>query len=212
MVTCNLRCQVSHFFDRRWVRCNVRPFTCLTRVCCDRTAAESCYCIVREPSKQEHRLRLLLRVHLAVHEFGSRRTRHDFYHWTWERHREPFPLLLSLRSGRAPAGSAAPCRASTRPVWSTSVVLSSLLRPGGPTNRTCCDSVLQVCRAIEAVAGRLVNKEVELLFADMGKAWDHLVADPQLRWCVASSFSSSVSVLAGRTHAELPCHRVAGRI
>ena len=41
---------------------------------------------VREPSKQEHRPRLLLCVHLAVHEFGSRRTQHDLYHRTWERH------------------------------------------------------------------------------------------------------------------------------
>jgi hypothetical protein len=34
------------------------------------------------------------------------------------------------------------------------------------------------------VANRLVNKEIESLFADMGKAWDHLVADSQLRWFV----------------------------
>ena len=27
-----------------------------------------------------------------------------------------------------------------------------------------------------------MNKEIESLFADMGKTWDHLVADPQLRW------------------------------
>ncbi|KAH8993845.1 enolase C-terminal domain-like protein [Lactarius hatsudake] len=39
-----------------------------------------------------------------------------------------------------------------------------------------------VCQAIKAVAGRVVNKEIELLFADMGKTWDHLVADSQLRW------------------------------
>jgi hypothetical protein len=29
-----------------------------------------------------------------------------------------------------------------------------------------------------------VNEEIEPLFADMGKTWDYLVADPQLRWCV----------------------------
>jgi hypothetical protein len=73
----------------------------------------------------------------------------------------------------------------------TSVMLSSPLRPGGPTNGTRCDFVLQVCRAIEAVADRLVNKGVESLFADMGKAWDHLVGDPQLRWCVPPSFLPS---------------------
>lgn len=39
-----------------------------------------------------------------------------------------------------------------------------------------------VCQAIKEVASRLVNKEIESLFADMGKAWDHLVADSQLRW------------------------------
>ncbi len=56
-------------------------------------------------------------------------------------------------------------------------------------NQICC-LILQVCQAIKAVAGRLVNKDIESLFADMGKAWDHLVADPQLRWCV--SFFHSV--------------------
>jgi hypothetical protein len=142
---------------------------------------------VREPvEQQEHRLRLLLRVHLAVHEFGSRRTRHDVYHRTWERHCEP------------------PFFAISKHYCGLCVVALSLLfavvavcRSGGHNERrTCCDfvAVLQVCRAIEAVAGRLVDKEVESLFADMGKAWDHLVADPQLRWCVPSSFSSSVSV------------------
>ncbi|KAH9971337.1 enolase C-terminal domain-like protein [Lactifluus volemus] len=39
-----------------------------------------------------------------------------------------------------------------------------------------------VCQAIKEVANRLVNKDLESLFADMGKAWDYLVADPQLRW------------------------------
>ncbi|KAH9986318.1 mandelate racemase/muconate lactonizing enzyme [Russula compacta] len=39
-----------------------------------------------------------------------------------------------------------------------------------------------VCQAIKAVSSRLVNKEIESLFEDMGKAWDYLVADPQLRW------------------------------
>jgi len=39
-----------------------------------------------------------------------------------------------------------------------------------------------VCVAIREVANRLVGKEIESLFADMGKAWDYLLADPQLRW------------------------------
>lgn len=40
----------------------------------------------------------------------------------------------------------------------------------------------QVCKAIEEVAKRLIGKEIEPLFANMGKAWDFLLADPQLRW------------------------------
>ncbi|THG97083.1 hypothetical protein EW145_g7674, partial [Phellinidium pouzarii] len=39
-----------------------------------------------------------------------------------------------------------------------------------------------VCAAIKEVARRLVGKEVESLFANMGKTWDYLLADPQLRW------------------------------
>ncbi|KAK7051096.1 hypothetical protein VNI00_005208 [Paramarasmius palmivorus] len=40
----------------------------------------------------------------------------------------------------------------------------------------------KVCAAIREVANRLVGKETEDLFADMGKTWDYLLADPQLRW------------------------------
>ena len=40
----------------------------------------------------------------------------------------------------------------------------------------------QVCAAIGEVANRLVGKEVEALFANMGKTWDYLLADSQLRW------------------------------
>ncbi|KAF4618288.1 hypothetical protein D9613_011644 [Agrocybe pediades] len=39
-----------------------------------------------------------------------------------------------------------------------------------------------VCAAIKEVAKRLVGKDTESLFADMGKAWDYMMADPQLRW------------------------------
>ncbi|TFY76022.1 hypothetical protein EWM64_g7990, partial [Hericium alpestre] len=39
-----------------------------------------------------------------------------------------------------------------------------------------------VCQAVKEVANRLIGKEVESLFANMGKAWDYLVADSQLRW------------------------------
>ncbi|KLO13722.1 enolase C-terminal domain-like protein [Schizopora paradoxa] len=39
-----------------------------------------------------------------------------------------------------------------------------------------------VCAAIGEVANRLVGKEVEALFANMGKTWDYLLADSQLRW------------------------------
>ena len=45
-----------------------------------------------------------------------------------------------------------------------------------------------VCAAIKEVAGRLVGKEIEPLFANMGKAWEYLVADPQLRWCAPLLF------------------------
>jgi L-fuconate dehydratase len=47
-----------------------------------------------------------------------------------------------------------------------------------------------VCQAIKEVASRLVDKEIESLFADMGKAWDHLVADSQLRWLLTLSLSN----------------------
>lgn len=43
----------------------------------------------------------------------------------------------------------------------------------------------QVCAAIKEVAGRIVGKDTETMFFDMGKTWDYLLADPQLRWCVA---------------------------
>ncbi|KAG8904444.1 hypothetical protein FRC01_008725, partial [Tulasnella sp. 417] len=39
-----------------------------------------------------------------------------------------------------------------------------------------------VCMAIKEVANRLIGKDVETLFEDMGKTWDYLLADPQLRW------------------------------
>ncbi|EGO29446.1 hypothetical protein SERLADRAFT_445265 [Serpula lacrymans var. lacrymans S7.9] len=39
-----------------------------------------------------------------------------------------------------------------------------------------------VCQAIKAVASRLVGCDTEELFADMGAAWEHLLADSQLRW------------------------------
>ncbi|TFY70322.1 hypothetical protein EVG20_g2682 [Dentipellis fragilis] len=39
-----------------------------------------------------------------------------------------------------------------------------------------------VCSAIKEVANRLIGKEVESLFENMGAAWDYLVADSQLRW------------------------------
>lgn len=36
--------------------------------------------------------------------------------------------------------------------------------------------------AIQQVASRLIGKDTEELFADMGKTWDYLLADAQLRW------------------------------
>ncbi|GBE83760.1 L-galactonate dehydratase [Sparassis crispa] len=39
-----------------------------------------------------------------------------------------------------------------------------------------------VCMAIKELANRLLGKEVEELFANMGMTWDYLSADSQLRW------------------------------
>ncbi|KAL5480675.1 hypothetical protein ACEPAI_9615 [Sanghuangporus weigelae] len=39
-----------------------------------------------------------------------------------------------------------------------------------------------VCKAIEELAKKLVGKEVESLFANMGQAFSFLLSDPQLRW------------------------------
>ncbi|KAH9946871.1 enolase C-terminal domain-like protein [Amylocystis lapponica] len=39
-----------------------------------------------------------------------------------------------------------------------------------------------VCAAIKELAIRLVGKDVEEIFANMGKTWDYLSADSQLRW------------------------------
>ncbi|CCX06573.1 Similar to Mitochondrial enolase superfamily member 1; acc. no. Q6INX4 [Pyronema omphalodes CBS 100304] len=39
-----------------------------------------------------------------------------------------------------------------------------------------------VCRAIEAVAARIVGRTLQELIQDMGKTWRYLVADSQLRW------------------------------
>ncbi|KAL1719172.1 enolase C-terminal domain-like protein [Schizophyllum commune] len=39
-----------------------------------------------------------------------------------------------------------------------------------------------VCMAIGQVVSRLIGKDTEELFANMGKTWDYLTADPQLRW------------------------------
>ncbi|KAH8084305.1 enolase C-terminal domain-like protein, partial [Cristinia sonorae] len=39
-----------------------------------------------------------------------------------------------------------------------------------------------VCTAIKEVASRLLGKDVEELFANMGATWDYLCSDPQLRW------------------------------
>ena len=56
-------------------------------------------------------------------------------------------------------------------------------------------SDVQVCAAIKEVANRLVGKEVESLFANMGKTWEYLVADSQLRWSAALSSMCLWSIL-----------------
>ncbi|KAG9044577.1 hypothetical protein FS837_007895, partial [Tulasnella sp. UAMH 9824] len=47
----------------------------------------------------------------------------------------------------------------------------------------------KVCMAIKEVANRLIGKDVEALFEDMGKTWDYLLADPQLRWYITDAIS-----------------------
>lgn len=39
-----------------------------------------------------------------------------------------------------------------------------------------------VCAAIKSLSERLIGKDVEALFSNMGKTWEFLVGDPQLRW------------------------------
>ncbi|KAH9917666.1 enolase C-terminal domain-like protein [Epithele typhae] len=39
-----------------------------------------------------------------------------------------------------------------------------------------------VCMAIEELSKRLIGKDTEEIFGNMGKTWDHLSADSQLRW------------------------------
>ncbi|KAH7926139.1 enolase C-terminal domain-like protein [Leucogyrophana mollusca] len=39
-----------------------------------------------------------------------------------------------------------------------------------------------VCQTIAELAKRLVGRDPESLFANMGKAWDYMCADPQMRW------------------------------
>ena len=50
-----------------------------------------------------------------------------------------------------------------------------------------------VCMAIKELSQRLVGKDVEKLFANMGKTWDYLSADPQLRWYVNLLYLKGVS-------------------
>ncbi len=54
-----------------------------------------------------------------------------------------------------------------------------------------------VCRAIEELAKRLLGKDTEELFANMGKTWDYLCSDPQLRWYVStlSRFRCSLLIM-----------------
>jgi L-alanine-DL-glutamate epimerase-like enolase superfamily enzyme len=51
-----------------------------------------------------------------------------------------------------------------------------------------------VCAAIKEVAARLVGKDAEELFANMGKTWDYLCADPQLRWYNTGSSSDGCGI------------------
>ena len=42
-----------------------------------------------------------------------------------------------------------------------------------------------MCIAIQEVAKRVVGKDLEILFSNMGRTWEGLVGDPQLRWSVS---------------------------
>ena len=53
----------------------------------------------------------------------------------------------------------------------------------------------QVGMAIKEIARRLVGREIESLFADMGAAWDFLLVDPQLPWSVHPRHFPRVSTL-----------------
>jgi hypothetical protein len=44
------------------------------------------------------------------------------------------------------------------------------------------DEHLQVIEAIKKIACRIVGMDTEDMFADMGKTWELLTADWQLRW------------------------------
>lgn len=46
----------------------------------------------------------------------------------------------------------------------------------------------KVCYAIKEVAKRLIGRKTEDLFVNMGKTWDYMMADPQLRWCARVAF------------------------
>ena len=56
-----------------------------------------------------------------------------------------------------------------------------------------------VCMAIQELAKRLIGKETEEIFANMGKTWDHLSADSQLRWCVTCAHIRSHDCTGSRS-------------
>lgn len=49
-----------------------------------------------------------------------------------------------------------------------------------------------VCAAVEQVAGKLMNMKTAELFsaAGLGRMWNYLLSDPQLRWIVRSACPS----------------------
>lgn len=51
-----------------------------------------------------------------------------------------------------------------------------------------------VCAAITLISERIKGKKIEELFKDMGKTWDFLVSDPQLRWIGPEKVCSSSAV------------------
>ena len=109
---------------------------------------------------QEYRLRLLGCLCRRPHRHGSRRIWYDIHHRSRKRYCQSFFKKTTYYPSRAIGFHQPSCHPHT-----------DLL-----------NGFTQVCLAIKEVANRLIGKDTEALFVNMGKAWDDLMADAQLRW------------------------------